>query len=91
MNMQNLDFDNLPSNREVEQIINDMDFDTTLTHINICRRRQLDNPQFEPTTEEIRAGFLLVRRLRSLRETKSPTKRKATKKTKGFASLTDML
>ena len=85
-----LNFDKLGARADVEAIINEMDYDDTLTHVNIGRRRQLDDKNFKPDEEEIRAGILLVRRLRSLRETKK-TKKAAPKKSEGFASLADML
>lgn len=89
--MATLDFDKLPPQNEAEELINAMDSDETLQMINTARRRQLDDPNFEPTEEEISIGIMLVRRLRSLRETKKT--RSAGKKpaVQAFDSLTDLL
>ena len=69
-----LDFENLPDQASVEAIINDFGSEDTLIHINRFRGMMTENPNFEATDEQNRAGILLVRRLRSLRENSTKSK-----------------
>lgn len=72
---------------QVEAIINSMDAETTLIHINQARQRLMNDPTFKPSGEELRAGIMLVRRLRSMREQKSKTATPSAAKTKANLKL----
>lgn len=83
-----LDFDNLPARSDAEQIIQSFDADTVLSYINFMRQRQLTMPEAVSEEENV-IGLMLVRHLRTLRESKSRTKAKA-KNTITTAPLADL-
>lgn len=91
--MSLIDFDKLPAVDELsnyEGIIYNMDMDDVLRNIHEARNRTLNNPDFVPSESEVRVGIMLVRRLRSMRETKTRTT-KAAKAEKPTVSLSDLL
>ena len=73
------DYDNLPEGQEMERIINALGPEDIMLLINKGRERIYADPEKEVPAEEIRARFLLARRLRALREnkkTKAPVEKK---------------
>ena len=65
-----LNFDDIDSMADatVEAIINTMDKETILAHINTWQNRLVSEKQMVPSEQQNRAALLLARRLRSMRE-----------------------
>jgi hypothetical protein len=85
--MQHLDLNNLPEIPEAEEIVKSFDADTTLSYVNMFRERQLSQEDSLSEKENI-IGILLVRHLRTLRQSKS---RAAPKKTNALPPVSDLL
>jgi hypothetical protein len=85
-----LDLNNLPSRVEAEEIIKGFDAETTLSYINLFRTRQIDHPDMVSEDESV-IGIMLVRHLRTLRESKSRTKTAGQKAAAAVAPLSDLL
>lgn len=92
--MATIDFDKIPEMdmADIEGIIQNMDVDEVLAHINLARTRVLNTKEAHELPEKEHAvGILLARRFRAMRETKSGPKKSAGKKKTEVPSLDDLL
>lgn len=90
-----MDLGNIPNDpTEIEQLVNQMDYDELLLTINQLRSRLLEDENYEQSIEEARLSLFCVRKLGMTRKTKKRSAI-AVKKQKeeqiANASLTDLL